>query len=177
MSDNTLTITGNLADAPELRFTQSGLAVASFVVMQTKREKQGDQYVDGAKNGLRVTAWRDLAENLAESLEKGSRVTVSGRLEPQQWQDRESGANRYGWELVADDVAVSLRFHTARAQKVDRRQQGTRPSGQGEQWNQQGGYGGQQQGGYGQGAPQGYGQQGPGNAPQGGGYGDDEPPF
>ena len=121
MSDNTLTITGNLPDAPELRFTQSGIAVATFTVMQTKREKQGDQYVDGAKNGLRVTVWRDMAENVAESLVKGSRVTVTGRLEPQNWQDRESGANRYGWELVADDVAVSLRFHTAQPNKVDRR--------------------------------------------------------
>lgn len=147
MSDNTLTITGNLPDAPELRFTQSGIAVASFTVMQTKREKQGDQYVDGAKNGLRVTVWRDMAENVAESLAKGSRVTVTGRLEPQNWQDRESGANRYGWELVADDVAVSLRFHTAQPNKVDRRNGG--------------GQRGQQ-------APQ-------GGAPQGGGY--DDPPF
>lgn len=156
MSDNTLTITGNLPDAPELRFTQSGIAVASFTVMQTKREKQGDQYVDGAKNGLRVTVWRDMAENVAESLVKGSRVTVTGRLEPQNWQDRETGANRYGWELVADDVAASLRFHTAQPNKVDRRNGGrpTAPSPQGEQWNG-GGYS---------------------NAPQGGGF-DQDPPF
>lgn len=152
MSDNTLTITGNLPDAPELRFTQSGIAVATFTVMQTKREKQGDQYVDGAKNGLRVTVWRDMAENVAESLVKGSRVTVTGRLEPQNWQDRESGANRYGWELVADDVAVSLRFHTAQPNKVDRRQGGGRAFGGGAQQGQQQGA---PQGGYGQsqGAP------------------------
>lgn len=137
MSDNTLTITGNLPDDPELRFTQSGIAVATFTVMQTKREKQGDQFVDGAKNGLRVTVWRDMAENVAESLVKGSRVTVTGRLEPQNWQDRETGANRYGWELVADDVAASLRFHTAQPNKVDRRNGGrpAAPSPQGEQWN------------------------------------------
>lgn len=163
MSDNTLTITGNLPDAPELRFTQSGIAVATFTVMQTKREKQGDQYVDGAKNGLRVTVWRDMAENVAESLVKGSRVTVTGQLEPQNWQDRETGANRYGWELVADDVAASLRFHTAQPLKVDRR--GGRGAPQG------GGYGGQPQG-----APQGA----PANDPWAGGGnqgGYDDPPF
>lgn len=167
MSDNTLTITGNLADEVELRFTQSGIPVASFVVMQTKREKQGDQYVDGAKNGLRVTVWRDQAENVAESIGKGDRVTVTGRLEPQQWQDRQSGDNRYGWELVADEVAVSLRWATAKPNKVQRNQQG-------------GGFGGGQQGGYGrsQGAPQGGPAQGGdpwAGGGQGGGY--DDPPF
>jgi single-strand DNA-binding protein len=176
MSDNTLTITGNLAEDPTIRFTQSGIAVASLTVMQTKREKQGQDYVDGAKNGLRVTAWRDLAENIAESLGKGDRVTVTGRLEPQQWQDKETGANRYGWELVAEDVAVSLRFHTAKPQKVDRRQQGGgygAQQGQGAPYSGQG-YGGQAQGGYG---PQG-GQQGGYGAPQGGGQDDySDPPF
>lgn len=168
MSDNTLTITGNLADEVELRFTQSGIPVASFVVMQTKREKQGDQYVDGAKNGLRVTVWRDQAENVAESIGKGDRVTVTGRLEPQQWQDRQSGDNRYGWELVADEVAVSLRWATAKPNKVNRRQnggQGGYPSGHGAQGGQQGGY-----------APQGGAQPSElGYGPQGGGY--DTPPF
>lgn len=131
MTDNTLTITGNLADDVELRFTQSGIAVASFVVMQTKREKQGDQYVDGAKNGLRVTVWRDQAENVAESIGKGDRVTVTGTLEPQQWQDRQSGDNRYGWELNADEVAVSLRWATAKPQKANRRQGGQNGAGWG----------------------------------------------
>lgn len=167
MSDNTLTITGNLADEVELRFTQSGIAVASFVVMQTKREKQGQDYVDGAKNGLRISVWRDQAENVAESIGKGDRVTVTGRLEPQQWQDRQSGDNRYGWELVADEVAVSLRWATAKPNKVQRNQQG-------------GGFGGGQQGGYGrsQGAPQGGPAQGGdrwAGGGQGGGY--DDPPF
>lgn len=167
MSDNTLTITGNLADEVELRFTQSGIAVASFVVMQTKREMQGQDYVDGAKNGLRISVWRDQAENVAESIGKGDRVTVTGRLEPQQWQDRQSGDNRYGWELVADEVAVSLRWATAKPNKVQRNQQG-------------GGFGGGQQGGYGrsQGAPQGGPAQGGdpwAGGGQGGGY--DDPPF
>ncbi|MDN5687085.1 MAG: single-stranded DNA-binding protein [Brachybacterium sp.] len=167
MSDNTLTITGNLADEVELRFTQSGIPVASFVVMQTKREKQGQDYVDGAKNGLRITVWRDQAENVAESIGKGDRVTVTGHLEPQQWQDRQSGDNRYGWELVADEVAVSLRWATAKPNKVNRRQRG-------------GSFGGGQQGGYGQpqGAPQGGQEQGGdpwAGGGQGGGY--DDPPF
>lgn len=146
MSDNTMTITGNLPDDPELRFTQSGIAVASFTVMQTKREKQGDQYVDGAKNGLRVTVWRDQAENTAESIGKGDRVTVTGRLEPQQWQDRQSGDNRYGWELNADEVAVSLRWATAKPQKVRRGQNGGGGYSSGPGNGAQGGYGGQQGG-------------------------------
>lgn len=161
MTDNTLTITGNLADDPELRFTQSGIAVATFVVMQTKREKQGDQYVDGAKNGLRVTVWRDQAENVAESIGKGDRVTATGTLEPQQWQDRQSGDNRYGWELNADEVAVSLRWATSKPQKVRRGQNGG--GGGGYSSGAQGGYGSQQGGDPWAGAA------------TGGGY--DEPPY
>lgn len=168
MSDNTLTITGNLADDVELRFTQSGIAVATFVVMQTKREKQGNEYVDGAKNGLRVTVWRDQAENVAESIGKGDRVTVTGTLEPQQWQDRQSGDNRYGWELNASEVAVSLRWATAKPQKVRRGQNGGGGGGysSGPANGAQGGYG-----------PQG-GQQSGYSAPQGGGEDDySTPPF
>ena len=173
MSDNTLTITGNLADDVELRFTQSGIPVASFVVMQTKREKQGQDYVDGAKNGLRVTVWRDQAENVSESIGKGDRVTVTGTLEPQQWQDRQSGDNRYGWELNADEVAVSLRWATAKPQKVRRGQGGGGGGGysSGPANGGQGGYGAQQGGGYSQ--PQG------GDPWAGGGNrgGYDDPPF
>lgn len=163
MSDTDITIRGNLAADPELRFTQSGHAVCSFTVMQTKREKQGDDYVDGAKNGMPVAVWRDQGENVAESLRKGDRVVVTGRLEPQQWQDRESGANRYGWQLVADEVGPSLRWATAVPQKMDRRQQG----GFGQQGSapRSGGYGGPQT------PPQG-GDPWGGN---GGGY--DDPPF
>ena len=175
MTDNTLTITGNLADEVELRFTQSGIAVASFVVMQTKREKQGDQYVDGAKNGLRVTVWRDQAENVAESIGKGDRVTVTGTLEPQQWQDRQSGDNRYGWELNADEVAVSLRWATAKPQKARRGQNGGGGGGYspGAGNGAQGGYGGRQGGDpWAGGGQQGY------SAPQGGGRDDySTPPF
>ena len=175
MTDNTLTITGNLADEVELRFTQSGIAVASFVVMQTKREKQGDQYVDGAKNGLRVTVWRDQAENVAESIGKGDRVTVTGTLEPQQWQDRQSGDNRYGWELNADEVAVSLRWATAKPQKARRGQNGGEGGGYspGAGNGAQGGYGGRQGGDpWAGGGQQGY------SAPQGGGRDDySTPPF
>lgn len=149
MSDNTITIIGNLADDAELRFTQNGIAVASFVVMQTKRIKRGDDFVDGAKNGLRVTVWRDQAENVAESLRKGTHVIVTGQLEPQQWQDRESGADRYGWGLTADHVGVGLKYATAQAQKADRRANAGGGGGYSSSSSNgaQGGYGGGRQGG------------------------------
>lgn len=136
MSDNTLTITGNLAADPDLRFTQSGLAVASMTVMQTKRVKQGDQWVDADTNGVQVTAWRALAENIAESLGKGDLVTVTGTLDPRNWVDRNTGDKRYGWEINATDVAVSLRYATAKPVKVNRSQNLQKaPSPQGEEWN------------------------------------------
>lgn len=174
-NDTLITIVGNLTADPELRFTNSGAAVASFTVASTPRtfDRQANEWKDGEALFMRCSVWRDAAENVAESLEKGARVIVQGRLQQRSFTDRD-GNNRTAIELQVDEVGPSLRYALAKPQKIDRRQQGTRPSGQGEQWNQQGGYGGQQQGGYGQGAPQGF---GPGNAPQGGGYGDDEPPF
>lgn len=161
---NPLTITGNLADAADLRFSQSGNAWCSFTVMLNKWEKRGQnqELEQTAKNGMRCIAFGQLAQNLAESTEKGARVTVTGRLEPQQWQDRESGQDRYGWQLVAEDVSASMKSATV---QITRNQ---RQDGQGGAYSGSG-YGGQAQGGYG---PQG-GRQ----APQGGGYDPNEAPF
>lgn len=177
-----LTITGNLADAVDIRFSQAGNAWCSFTVMLNKWEKRGQngEPEQTAKNGMRCIAFGQLAQNLADSTEKGSRVTVTGRLEPQQWQDRESGQDRYGWQLVAEDVAASMKSATVQITRNPRQegQQGGysgAPQGQGGYWAPQGGYApqGAAQGGYStQGGAQpselGYG-------PQGGGY--DAPPF
>ena len=172
MADALLTISGNLAGDPELRSTNSGLPVVSFKIMQNKREKdQAGNWNETAKNGLRVTAWRELAEHIAESFQKGQRVIVTGRLEPQQWQDKNTGENRYDWQLIADDAGHSLRFATAQAVKAERssQQSGGGFGGGPQQSNDnawgapQGGYN-KQQGGYNQQQTQ---QQPPANDPWG----------
>lgn len=125
MADTTITISGNLAAAPELRFSHAGNAVASFTVMLSKRQQdQGGQWQEVAANGLRCVAFSDVAENIGESLDKGARVLVTGRLEPQQWQDKTSGENRYGWQLVVNDIGPSLRWATAQPVKALRGQGG-----------------------------------------------------
>ena len=174
-NDTIVTVVGNLTADPELRFTQSGVAVANFTIASTPRtfDRQRNEWVDGEALFLRSTIWRDAAENVAESLEKGSRVIAQGRLQQTSFTDRE-GNNRTAIELQVDEIGPSLRYATAQPRKVDRRQQqGGAQQGQGAPYSAQGSYG----------APQGgYGSQGAGNAPQGdpwagngGGY--DDPPF
>ena len=147
-NDTIITVIGNLTADPELRFTQSGVAVANFTIASTPRtfDKQRNEWVDGEALFLRSTIWRDAAENVAESLEKGSRVVAQGRLVQRAFTDRE-GNNRTSIELDVDEIGPSLRYATARVTKVDRRQGGGRaPQGQpqGASWG--GGYGGQQGG-------------------------------
>ena len=152
-NDTTITVIGNLTADPELRFTQSGVAVANFTIASTPRtfDKQRNEWVDGEALFLRSTIWRDAAENVAESLEKGSRVVAQGRLVQRSFTDRE-GNNRTSIELDVDEIGPSLRYATARVTKVDRRQGGGRaPQGtpQGGSWSgggTSGGYGGQQGG-------------------------------
>lgn len=122
MNDTTLTMSGNLVADPELRFTPSGVAVANFTVASTPRrfDKAKGEYVDGEALFIRCTVWRDQAEHVAESVRKGSRVMVSGRLESRSWEDRETGDKRYAIELQADEVAVSLKFGQAKFAKIER---------------------------------------------------------
>ncbi|HLU29292.1 MAG TPA: single-stranded DNA-binding protein [Glycomyces sp.] len=153
-NDTVITVIGNLTADPELRFTQSGVAVASFTIASTPRtfDRQANEWKDGEALFLRCSIWRDAAENVAESLEKGSRVVAQGRLKQRSFTDRE-GQNRTTIELDVDEIGPSLRYATAKATRVQR-----------------GGGGGGR--GFGGGAPQGGGQQGGyGGAPQGGGYG------
>lgn len=173
-NDTPLTIIGNLTADPELRFTQSGVAVASFTIASTPRafDRQRNEWVDGETLFMRCSIWRDAAENVAESLEKGSRVIAQGRLVQRAFTDRD-GNDRTSIELQVDELGPSLKYATARLQKVDRRQGG--------QGRPQGGYSSPQQpqGGYGAPAAQqgGYGAQ---NDPWAGGGsqgGYDEPPF
>src|ERR1700712_4151677 len=119
--ETVITGVGNLTNHPELRFTPSGQAVASFTVASTPRtlDKQSNEWKDGDPLFLRCTVWRQAAENVAESLHKGTRVIVQGRLKQRSFETRE-GEKRTVVELDADEVAPSLRYATARVNKAGR---------------------------------------------------------
>ena len=119
-SDNTITIVGNVTDDPELRFTPSGLPVANFTVAVNRRFKNASgQWEDKLDGFFRCSCWRDMAENVAESLQKGTRVMVVGRLQEQRWEDQEGG-KRSRIEIQVDEVGPSLRWATASVQKSNR---------------------------------------------------------
>ena len=179
-----ITVVGNLTDDPELRFTPSGAAVANFTVASTPRnfDKNTNEWVDGEAMFLRCSIWRQAAENVAESLQRGMRVVVHGRLKARTYETRE-GEKRTVFEIDVEEIGPSLKFATAKVNRTSR----------------QGGGGGYSGGG---GAPQGGGQGGqpaaaddpwatPAPAPAAGGGGapaaadpwgapgvtNDEPPF
>ncbi|MFB7359622.1 single-stranded DNA-binding protein [Streptomyces gardneri] len=151
--ETVITICGNLVDDPELRFTPAGAAVAKFRIASTPRvfDKQTNEWKDGDGLFLTCSVWRQAAENVAESLTRGMRVIVQGRLKQRSYEDRE-GVKRTVYELDVEEVGPSLKSATAKV---------TKATGRGGQ----GGYGGggQQQGGGGWGGNSG------GGAPQGGG--------
>lgn len=116
---NTLTIAGNCTRDPELKYTASGAAVAKFGVAVERRRKKGDEW-ETETSFVDVTCWREMAENVSESLAKGVRVVVSGRLEQREWEGRD-GNKRTAVELVADEVGASLRWATAEVTRNERR--------------------------------------------------------
>jgi single-strand DNA-binding protein len=111
--DTFVTIVGNLTDDPELRFTPGGLAVANFRLAVTPRVREADGWKDGETSFFRVNAWRQLAENVTESLGKGHRVLVVGRLKTRSWETPERD-KRSVVEIDADEVAPSLKWATAK---------------------------------------------------------------
>jgi single-strand DNA-binding protein len=117
-NDTTLTVVGNLAADPELRFTPSGAAVVNFTVASTPRtyDRQSGEWRDGEALFLRCAAWRELAENVAESLTRGSRVIVTGRLKQRSFETRD-GEKRSVVEVDVDEIVPSLRFATAKVTK------------------------------------------------------------
>ncbi|MFD5142365.1 single-stranded DNA-binding protein [Streptomyces sp. NPDC058401] len=162
--ETVITVVGNLVDDPELRFTPSGAAVAKFRVASTPRtfDKQTNEWKDGESLFLTCSVWRQAAENVAESLQRGMRVIVQGRLKQRSYEDRE-GVKRTVYELDVEEVGPSLKNATSKVTKTTGR------GGQGGYGG--GGGGGQQQGGGGGnwgGAPS-------GGAPQGGGAPSDDP--
>ncbi len=136
--DTTITLIGNLTNDPELRFTPSGAAVANFTVASTPRsfDRQSNEWKDGETLFMRCSVWREAAENVAESLQRGSRVLVTGRLKSRSWETKE-GEKRTVIELDVDEVGPSLRYATAKVNKTQRGGGGG------------GGYGGGGGGGYG----------------------------
>jgi single-strand DNA-binding protein len=117
MADTTTTIVGNLTEDPELRFAPNGVAVANFTVAVTPRVKDGDGWRDGETSFFRCTAWRSLAENLAESLTKGTRIVVQGRLQQRSWETPE-GERRSVVEVQVDEAGPSLRWATATVERT-----------------------------------------------------------
>jgi single-strand DNA-binding protein len=119
MADTTTTtIVGNLTEDPELRFTPNGAPVAKFTVAVTPRRPDGQGgWEDGETSFLRCTAWRSLAENLAESLTKGTRVIVYGRLQQRSWETPE-GERRSVVEVQVDEAGPSLRWATAKVERT-----------------------------------------------------------
>ncbi|GAA5144639.1 single-stranded DNA-binding protein [Pseudonocardia eucalypti] len=119
--DTLITVIGNLTADPELRFTPSGAAVANFTVASTPRtfDRQSGEWKDGEALFLRCNIWRQAAENVAETLTRGSRVIVNGRLKQRSYETRE-GEKRTVVELEVDEVGPSLRYATAKVNKVSR---------------------------------------------------------
>ncbi|EKU48440.1 MULTISPECIES: single-stranded DNA-binding protein [Brevibacterium] len=203
--ETVITVVGNLTSDPELRFTPNGAAVANFTVASTPRifDRQSNEFKDGETLFLRCSVWREMGENVAESLQRGTRVIVQGRLKSRSFETKE-GEKRTVMELDVDEVGPSLRRATAQVSKNERGgggfSGGGGNSGGYQGGGQQGGYqqqssgwgnnpqqgnpqqGGQRQGGYSQG------NNGPNNDPwassspqnDNGGWGNpgaDEPPF
>jgi single-strand DNA-binding protein len=119
-SDNHTSIVGNLVDDPELRFTNNGTAVANLRVAVTQRIQQDGTWRDGETSFFRVNVWRGQAEHLADSLGKGDRVMVTGRLRQRSWETGE-GDKRSVTELEADEVGASLKFATAKVERTPTR--------------------------------------------------------
>jgi single-strand DNA-binding protein len=121
MPDTFVSLIGNLTDDPELRFTPNGAAVANFRLAVTPRVREGDQWKDGETSFFRVNVWRDLAEHVTESLGKGTRVVVLGRLRARSWEDKDSGERRSVVEVEAEEVAPSLKWATAKVERTGRK--------------------------------------------------------
>lgn len=178
-NDTVITVVGNLTSDPNLRFTANGAAVVDFTVASTPRtfDRQSGQWKDGETLFLRCSAWREYAENIADSLSKGMRVIVQGRLTQRSYTPNNGGEQRTVVELQVDDVGPALRYAKAQVTRTPRQEGGfsrqnapaasNQPAQQSQSDYSQGGYG----------APAGGQADDPwGSAPAGSSF-DDEPPF
>ncbi|XVV12762.1 single-stranded DNA-binding protein [Actinoplanes sp. CA-131856] len=185
--ETTITVVGNLTDDPELRFTPSGAAVAKFRIASTPRtlDRQSGEWKDGEPLFLACNIWRDAAEHVAESLQRGSRVIVQGRLRQRSYETRE-GEKRTVYELEVDEIGPSLRYATAKVQRMNRSGGGPGGGNSGGGFGASGGGGGNRQqssgGGGGNNFDDPWATAAPASGNRSGGGGgnssfDDEPPF
>jgi len=135
--ETTITVIGNLTNDPELRFTPSGSAVANFTIASTPRtfDRQSNEWKDGETLFLRASVWREMAENVAESLSKGMRVIVEGRLKSRSYEDKKSGEKRTVIELEVDEIGPSLRYANAKVNRTSRGNGGQSAGGFGSSTN------------------------------------------
>jgi single-strand DNA-binding protein len=128
--ETTITVIGNLTNDPELRFTPSGSAVANFTIASTPRtfDRQSNEWKDGETLFLRCAVWKEAAENVAESLTKGMRVIVSGRLKSRSYETKE-GEKRTVIELEVDEIGPSLKYANAKVNRTQRSGSGGQSSG------------------------------------------------
>ena len=168
--DTVITVVGNLTADPELRFTPSGAAVANFTVASTPRtfDKNSNEWKDGEALFLRCSVWRQAAENVAESLQRGTAVIVQGRLKQRSYETKE-GEKRTVYELDVDEVGPSLKWATAKVTKASR-------GGGGGGYNGGGSAGGGSAGGSSSAGDDPWATSAPVGGGSGGGY-SDEPPF
>lgn len=130
-NDNQVTLVGNLTDDPELRYTPNGAAVCKFRIAVNRRLPDGQGgWKDGEASYFSVNCWRSLGENVAETLTRGTRVVVAGRLQYRAWENQE-GEKRSAIEIEADDVGPSLRWATARVERQSRSSGASSSSGGG----------------------------------------------
>ncbi|WP_322761392.1 single-stranded DNA-binding protein [Frankia sp. Cr2] len=170
--ETVITVVGNLTNDPELRFTPNGAAVASFTVASTPRtlDRTTNEWKDGDALFLRCSIWRQAAEHVAESLQKGARVIVQGRLKQRKWTDRE-GNERISVELDVEEIGPSLKYATAKVVKAARGAGGGGGYGGPSAGAAPGGYGGPPAPGGPAGGAGGYGAPAPAPAGGGSGYG------
>lgn len=183
--DTIITIEGNLTNDPELRFAPSGSAVSNFTIASTPRtfDSQSKEWKDGETLFMRCAAWRELGENVAETLVKGMGVIATGRLKSRSYETKE-GEKRTVIELEVENIGPSLKWAVAKVKRIQRAGNGGgNQRGGGQQGGQQGGFGGGQQQGGGFGGGQAVAQDDPWATPgvsNAGGWGngpDSEPPF
>ncbi|AJT42283.1 single-stranded DNA-binding protein [Psychromicrobium lacuslunae] len=143
--ETTITVVGNLTNDPELRFTPSGSAVANFTIASTPRtfDRNSNEWKDGETLFLRASVWREAAENVAESLTKGTRVIVTGRLKSRSYETKE-GEKRTVIELEVDEIGPSLRYANAKVNRTQRSNSGAQGGGN---FGGNGGFGGGNSGG------------------------------
>lgn len=141
MNETPITIVGNLTAAPELRYSQNGLAVVSMTIASTPRffDKQTNEWKDGDTLFLRASAWREFAEHIAGSLDKGTRVIAQGNLQQREYEDRD-GNKRSTVELKVEAIGPDLRNATAQVTRASRGARQQQPADQADVWNTPGNY-------------------------------------